>query len=49
MSSDQPTPGDEIDATGLPVLRSWPGVYLFVIVVFTIWVALLVLLKRAYS
>jgi hypothetical protein len=34
--------------TGLPGLRSWSSVYIFVIVVFVFWVALLEALTRAF-
>ena len=42
-----PTPNDE--TTGFPGLRTWRGVYMFVLVVFAIFVVLLIALTRAYS
>ena len=36
--------GDE--STGLPLLRTWPAVYCFVLVLFAVYVVLLLLLKR---
>lgn len=41
-------PPREIEGTGLPILRSWRSVYLFVLASFVIWVALLVLLTKAF-
>jgi hypothetical protein len=41
-------PPDDAE-TGLPMLRTWPGVYLFVLGVFAVWIALLALLTRIYS
>jgi hypothetical protein len=46
MTPEQ-TPND--DATGLPGLRTWRGVYTFVLATFAIWVVLLIALTRAYS
>ena len=43
----EPTPND--DATGLPGVRTWRGVYTVVLVAFAVWVALLIALTRAYS
>jgi hypothetical protein len=43
----EPKPSDE--TTGFPGLRTWRGVYTFVLVTFAVWVALLVLLTRAFS
>jgi hypothetical protein len=40
-------PDDE--STGLPGLRTWRGVYLFVLGVFVVWVALLAMLTRMFS
>ena len=37
------------EETGLPVLRSWRGLYWFVAAVFVLWVALLHALTRMYS
>ena len=43
-------PSDARDeATGLPWLRSWKGVYLFVIGSFVVWVLLLLVLTIIYS
>jgi hypothetical protein len=46
MTPEQ-TPSDE--TTGFPGLRTWRGVYAFVLVVFAIWIALLIALTRAFS
>ena len=35
--------------TGLPGLRSWPAVYVFVLAAFILWIVLLVALTRAFS
>jgi hypothetical protein len=43
----EPKPSDE--TTGFPGLRTWRGVYTFVLVTFAIWVALLILLTGAFS
>jgi hypothetical protein len=40
-------PDDE--STGLPGLRTWRGVYLFVLGVFLVWLGLLAALTRMYS
>jgi len=40
---------DNDEATGLPLLRSWKGVYWFVVVTFVLWVALLIALTEAFS
>jgi hypothetical protein len=40
-------PNDE--TTGFPGLRTWRGVYTFVLITFVIWVALLIALTRAFS
>jgi len=37
------------EATGLPLFRSWKGVYLFVFGSFLLWVALLLALSRIFS
>ena len=37
------------EATGLPGLRTWRGVYLFVLGCFIVWVGLLTLLTRMFS
>jgi hypothetical protein len=41
------TDGDEV--TGLPALRTWPRVYLFVLVVFIVYVVLLTALTRGFA
>jgi hypothetical protein len=41
--------GPEDDVTGLPVLRTWGRVYLFVILVFIIYVALLTTLSKMFA
>jgi hypothetical protein len=43
----EPEPNDE--ATGLPGLRSWRAVYLFVLGIFILWIVLLTVLTRAFS
>lgn len=43
-----PDPGDS-DAPGLPLLRTWKGVYLFVLGCFLLWVGLLVALTVIFS
>ena len=35
--------------TGLPGLRTWPAVYVFVLGVFVLWVGLLTVLTEMYS
>ena len=42
------TPVDD-RATGLPLLRTWRAVYVFVVVAFLTWVALLTALDRVFS
>jgi hypothetical protein len=44
-----PNPAPNDDTTGFPGLRTWRGVYTFVLVVFAIFVVLLIALTRAYS
>jgi hypothetical protein len=39
----------EDSRTGLPVLRTWGAVYIFVIAIFAIVVVLLTALSRVYS
>ena len=46
MTQDNSTPDD---GTGLPLLRTWRGVYIFVMAFFALVVALLVALTRVYS
>jgi hypothetical protein len=41
--------GDEEEATGLPGLRTWRGVYIAVLAAFATWVALLAALTGAFS
>ena len=43
----EPQPND--DGTGLPGLRSWPSVYVFVLAVFALWIGLLIALTRMFS
>lgn len=43
----EPKPNDE--RTGFPGLRTWRGVYVFVMVTFALWVVLLIALTRAFS
>jgi hypothetical protein len=43
----EPKPADE--RTGFPGLRTWRGVYTFVLVTFAIWILLLLALTRAFS
>jgi hypothetical protein len=38
----------ESEAPGLPALRTWRGVYGFVVVSFLVWVGLLVALARLF-
>ena len=40
---------EDDEATGLPVLKSWRAVYLFVLGTFVVWVILLSALSRAFS
>jgi hypothetical protein len=42
-----PEPKD--DVTGLPGLRTWRVVYLFVLILFAVYVGLLILLERMFS
>jgi hypothetical protein len=39
----------ESNATGLPWLRTWPGVYLFVLGSFLLWIVLLVALTDLFA
>jgi hypothetical protein len=43
-----PAPMDD-RSTGLPLLRTWRAVYVFVVVAFLTWVALLTALDRVFS
>jgi hypothetical protein len=47
-SPPQETAPDEA-ATGLPLLRTWPAVYLFVLAVFVLWVALMATFSRMFA
>jgi hypothetical protein len=55
MNSDPNSPdavspvNPENDATGLPGLKSWRTVYLFVTVVFIVYTALLFWLSKAFA
>lgn len=42
-------PVDRDELTGLPGLRTWRGVYLFVFGCFILWVLLLLALTSSYS
>ena len=44
-------PADEPqdESTGLPWPRTWPGVYVVVMICFVAWVVLLVVLERSFS
>ena len=44
-----PPEGPPDDETGLPGLRTWPGVYLFVFAVFVAYVILLAALTRGFA
>ena len=46
--ADAPSDGGD-DATGLPWLYTWRGVYVFVFGCFVLWVALLLALTVIYS
>jgi hypothetical protein len=51
-TDDRPAkkPADPADeATGLPWLKSWVSVYVFVTISFVTWVVLLVVLERVFS
>jgi hypothetical protein len=37
------------EATRLPVFRTWPAVYAFVVATFVLWVTLLGVLEMAFS
>jgi hypothetical protein len=39
----------ETEKTGLPVFRTWKGVYLLVVGSFVLWVALLIVLTKMFS
>ncbi len=44
-----PPPEKNDEVTGLPGLRSWRAVYVFVLGVFVLWVGLLTVLTKLYS
>ena len=46
-SQAEPEPDDRI--TGLPGLRTWPAVYVFVLGVFVLWVGLLLALTEKFA
>jgi len=48
-TSAQPDGDDRDRTTSLPLLRSWPAVYLFVTGAFVVWVFLLTVLQRMFS
>ncbi|MDB6113690.1 MAG: hypothetical protein JWQ62_635 [Lacunisphaera sp.] len=48
MNPPDPKPIDD-QVTGLPGLRTWPAVYVFVLGVFVLWVGLLTVLTEMYS
>jgi hypothetical protein len=39
----------ESETTGLPGLRTWRAVYIFIVVIFCIWVGLLAALARSFQ
>jgi hypothetical protein len=47
--ADPSTEPDADASTGLPWLRTWRAVYLFVIASFVLWVALLLALELVFS
>lgn len=49
MSVEPPPAQPDDRETGLPVLRSWGGVYAFVFGTFVLWVLLLTVLTAAFS
>jgi hypothetical protein len=49
-SEDDSSPAPVDDrSTGLPVLRTWRAVYVFVVIAFITWVVLLTALQRVFS
>lgn len=48
LSADLPG-ATENETTGLPILRTWRGVYLVVLCIFIVWVALLTMLSKMFS
>ena len=49
QGTDAPYQADPDDVTGLPGLRTWRGVYLFVFGCFILWVLLLLALTMSFS
>ena len=49
MATDAGQPEKTDEGTGLPLLRTWPRVYAFVLGAFAVMVLLLVWLTRAYA
>ncbi|MDB6166528.1 MAG: hypothetical protein JWQ83_1668 [Lacunisphaera sp.] len=49
MTNEKNPPPIDDAATGLPGLRTWPAVYVFVLGVFVLWVGLLTVLTEMYS
>jgi hypothetical protein len=47
-SADKKSADDDDEGTGFPALRTWRGVYCFVIGIFVTWVVLLTALSRAF-
>jgi hypothetical protein len=47
LPTHSPPPKEE--ATGLPLLHTWKGVYVFVLATFALWIALLIALTKAFS
>jgi hypothetical protein len=43
------TAAGDTEGTGLPLFRTWNGVYLFVLGSFVLWVALLIALTKMFS
>jgi hypothetical protein len=42
-------PQDDPNDTSVPLLRTWPKVYWFVLGVFVLWVVLLAVFSRAFA
>ena len=49
MSDPREPRASEVEEPGLPGLRTWKGVYLFVLGSFVLWVALLIVLTEVFS
>ena len=49
MNTPEPNFETEKESTGLPAFPTWRGVYVFVVVFFTVLVTLMVLLERAFQ